>query len=1134
MALSPVVFIGIGGSGGKTLRVIHQELTSALISIKWQDDWPEAWQFLHIDVPSAPDGIEPGLPFTLPLTDFLPLTTTQSTYRSVDRQVANTNQEGFEHHLALDSWRPFPPEEVPVTISLGAGQFRAIGRVALLNNLQEVGARVNQVLEAAKSADGLALQKVQSLSGKEDLGTEALDRKPMVFIVSSISGGSGSGALLDVCDVVQSFRADETTNVAAVVYAPEVFEDSEGRLEPGIAPNTFMALNELINASWVRSVDDLPFSRKVHFTRSAINPYGDRTGPDSVFLVGRRNDRVVLGGTSEIYRVVGRSLAELALNETQQDSLAAYSRGNEASRASIIKHSVPLAPRNRDVFNITYTNLYALGFARLSLGRDIFREYAAQRLARDAALRLRDGHRARRQPGDTRKDETLAMELAESRWPAFLRDSRLNEVGYVENAVINALLPEEGLEPLIARWCREAQSKIDSESGNSRLPIKEARQQLLDEIDNAQKPDGIHPTYMSGLTERAIEWRRGTAVDPEKNIHNWLAELVLAEVASSGLQVTQLLVDRLVAEVATAVKGLKEEKQQRHEDGTLLLRALPDPKPNESAKVETEAGGEFDTNVILTEGYNALYQLFYAEAVGLAAKLLEEAIPNLLKPIARGLKHAAELLAGEIKPASRKASDFDLWPGETGIPEHLIPSAVEITLDDVEGFPGVFDELVKESLEADTVRQGRDQAVEEVIRGLGLAPNPSNTPPFEYRARWVPDHEELRRLDERTSAASLDLRIGLNDLLERARSWVLDTEKQIGKFIDQSMAEYLVDTDVGPAVLSDRRMRLTNGFKNLLQYAKPLVNVDVDGLQLAHGIDRLDYELVMTPLNIPAGDSKLLLELQEIAQGVLGHATTIPVGPQRWGTQVMTSLKQPLHPVAFKSIMEPVFTQWESDHLGQSFWAYRRARPLLEWTPMSPAAQRDIAEGWITARLLGYAHVVQDPQDFVSRIRVWSGTPGVAGSWEWLPNTGPRAITPDDALGNVLELVATSSLEVYRSKSLKPLQPFQTLLELGAAPWDKHRLHQWIKTGNGIEDSGSPILAAQENAQLRLAVANAGLDSMEIAYRAHEEMPRSSGESVGALQRLPRIEVARLALNAVRALREKLSSEGVMNHGGQV
>lgn len=47
--LSPVIIIGAGGSGGKTLRSLRQTLLRRLRAKGWTGDIPEAWQFLEID-----------------------------------------------------------------------------------------------------------------------------------------------------------------------------------------------------------------------------------------------------------------------------------------------------------------------------------------------------------------------------------------------------------------------------------------------------------------------------------------------------------------------------------------------------------------------------------------------------------------------------------------------------------------------------------------------------------------------------------------------------------------------------------------------------------------------------------------------------------------------------------------------------------------------------------------------------------------------------------------------------------------------------------------------------------------------------------------------------------------------------
>lgn len=1135
MALSPFVFIGVGGSGGKTLRVIHDVLSNTLTSIGWQGGWPKAWQFLHIEVAASPDGIEPGLPFTLPLSDFAPLTTPQSTYRAVDGQVSNTRAKGLDQYLAWESWRPYPPDHVPVTISLGAGQFRAVGRVAVLNSLEDVSSRVNHALAEATSADVAELERIQELFGKEDLGTDNIARNPAVMVIASISGGSGSGALLDVCDVVRAHRSSEQTNVSAVIYAPEVFEGEGGKLEPGIAPNAFVALNELLNASWVRGTENLPLSRGVHFSRSRVNSHRDRTGPDSVFIVGRRNASVTLGNTSEIYRVMGRSLAELTLSETQQDSLGAYSSANAAARAAAIEHTIPVTPRLRDVVTPSHTNLYALGFSRLTVGREIFREYAAQRLAREAVVRLR-GIFPKPQPGERRPDEVIIAEIAEKNWPAFLRESRVNEVGYDSNAVIDAILPPGTLEDLLVAWTRSVQEKLDVGSGNGRLAIDDARQQVRDEIDEALKPDGIYPGYLAQLKERAITWRRGVEGDDiEASIHETLAGLVVREAGRFGVRVANALLDRLSRDLKTAADELAAESRQRNQDGNDLLQALLDRKPNEPRNVETEVGGYIDQTLIGTEGYNAIYQLLYGAAVGIAGDLVKSLATGLLTPLKRGLQDASDVLRQEVEPASGRTSDFSLWPGETNIPEHLRPSRVERTLDDVDEFPEVFLDLIVRSTGAESASQGVGLAIEEIIEGKRLAPQHHAPAALDYRSRWVPDQERLRRLDERTSTASAEVHIGLADLLERARAWVSDTEKAIGRHVHQSLSEYLTDGEVGAAERLARRSRLTGEFKELLRLAQPLVQINTNNLQLAHGIDRPEYELVMSPLNIPQDDIALKAELEEIAQGILGQQTRIPVGPQRSGTQVMTTLKQPLHPVALQSVMEPIFTQWDADRLGQNFWSYRRARPLLEWVPLSPAAQAALAKGWVTARLLGYAYAAQNAEDLSWEIRVKTGNPGArSGAWVTLAKSAPRSITPDDALGNVFELVAMTALEVYRTQSLAPLDPFQALVDLGAAPWTEHRLAMWVDSGNGIDAAGSPIADDATTPSDRKQSLLDGLAAMETAFTAHARMAETSGLSIDALQKYPRIEVARLALSAVEAIRSDLINAVALDHGGKV
>lgn len=66
MAIQPFIFIGVGGTGGKTLGVIRQTLQDALDRIGWEGDWPDGWQFVHIDVPADPDADTGANKYSLP------------------------------------------------------------------------------------------------------------------------------------------------------------------------------------------------------------------------------------------------------------------------------------------------------------------------------------------------------------------------------------------------------------------------------------------------------------------------------------------------------------------------------------------------------------------------------------------------------------------------------------------------------------------------------------------------------------------------------------------------------------------------------------------------------------------------------------------------------------------------------------------------------------------------------------------------------------------------------------------------------------------------------------------------------------------------------------------------------------
>lgn len=1131
MALSPIVFIGIGGTGGKTLRVIYKSLQDTLRGAGWTDPFPSGWQFLHVDVAAVEDGIDPEIPLSLPHQDFAGLTEPQQIYEAIDGQVNETGRDGLDEYLAWNSWRPSPPNRVEVAISGGAGQYRAVGRVALLGGLREkLVPRVKKVLEDAGKGHE-SLREVQRILGQTATASDGAVR---VMVISSLGGGSGSGALLDVCDVVRGFR-QESQEISAVVFTPDVFERN-GMYDSGIAPNTFIGINELINADWVQDSGHMPLSRAVHFARAGLAPDQKGSGPDNIFLVGRSNDQVSLGGTTEIYKVFGQALSEFALNEQQQDEMKAYARTNriQIAESSGMVHRVPFDLE--DGGNTpTYTNLYALGFARLTVGRELFKEYAVQRLARAAVLRLRDRHREGVEANDSRTDDQIVEDLAIQRWGVkdgevvdgrFLDRSGLSEIGTKENDVTHYLLPQDDFDRRFGDWASQVMDEIAGKFGTGAIDSGDVRAHIATALSNAVEAEGgdRRGSLTDDLYARAIAWRWDQSSGKASGIHHTLAELVLRETAESGIRVTLRLLEMLREYVQRAIRDLDEERAEYLSEFRSVLNDLR----QQGSGPKRINYGAVEQDLVQGKAYEALSLSFYSDAAQVARELLSEIASGLIIRLEDALEDSRDLLLLDLVGSEEHPSPLDIWPRRGGkVPAHLKPSKVEFALDEVDDFPDAFDEALIGSAEGNGPDAIVEQAVSEIIVGDRLPSGSKVRDPYFYRSPWAPrDPDRLRRPREHGGKAVVEWRISLDDILERTRAWIDDHEKPIGRYANMQLREYLEEG--AGAQRRRRRDRLVGQFREMLKYAMPLVKIDSERYQMAHGRSVPLVNFQLAPLNIPDWDTELLDELRDAALAVRKQPTRIDVSLTGSGTNVITVLQQPVHPVAVDNIMRPILGQWDAEHTRSTFWRYTRARPITEWVPIAPDAQDALALGWITARLLGHARLAQR-LDGSPTIEVVVGA-GAKTRWMATPTEGIRPITSDDALGNVFEMYALATLEVYRGASLDPLEPFTRLVDIGKTRLEAkvipaHLLRQWVLTGEGLIAEGSPVLQdaithlnlpAATQAERAQVLVNA-LEHMESLYRA--DIDQIEGEDVDELQSRAGLEVVHLALDAIARLR---------------
>ena len=435
--LHPFLFIGIGGSGGKTLRTLRADLQQRLVEAGDDGPWPSCWQLLHIDVPTDADGNEPDLPRQLDDKDYKGLVGRKVTYEIIDDGLVSSGQADDAMLRNLIGWRP-DPRRVRVPVEKGAGQFRALGRAIVVANLSTVSEALSRSLESLHGPQMMAdLNRVSRAFGvpiSEAPGPEAV-------VVSSLAGGSGSGAFLDICDTLRAVGgAGFADSSYAVLYAPDVFNHLPEEGRRGVNANALAALCELMSGFWdvePSAADFALVQSKGHRAVGAAN----RRGPRFPLIVGTKNDRVGFSHQNDVYRAMGKALAAWTVSEHLQQEIKAYAVGNWGLSSQMPDHT---GFKNND----QEQTLCAIGFGRVTLGRENFADYASQRIARRAVERILRQHLADRPPEADPNHEVAIEEVVNSTFAAFLGESGLDEHGEQRNQILDALRPHDRVERL--------------------------------------------------------------------------------------------------------------------------------------------------------------------------------------------------------------------------------------------------------------------------------------------------------------------------------------------------------------------------------------------------------------------------------------------------------------------------------------------------------------------------------------------------------------------------------------------------------------------------------------------------------------------------------------------------------------
>jgi hypothetical protein len=265
--------IGLGGTGRDAVLNVKRRYLEAY----GPNELPTI-QFLVFDTTDQkPLAVENGPPISLSPGEFFKMTVPNP------QLVAEVNEE-------VNPW--FPRERVQMrSIARGAGQVRAVGRLALFHNAVEVNRRIKA-----------ALDRLNGIRPHQDLGMfELAGDAVLVNVVGSLSGGTGSGTFLDVAYVCRHHMRPSRDLLISYLLLPDVFAGRPGT--ENVEPNAYAAIKEL-DMLMDRMANE---THTLNFGGEAIT--ASATPFDMVYLVNNRNRRgQVFNEVSELTELLGTGI----------------------------------------------------------------------------------------------------------------------------------------------------------------------------------------------------------------------------------------------------------------------------------------------------------------------------------------------------------------------------------------------------------------------------------------------------------------------------------------------------------------------------------------------------------------------------------------------------------------------------------------------------------------------------------------------------------------------------------------------------------------------------------------------------------------------------------------------------------
>jgi len=262
-SMVPTILIGIGGTGYEVLSRVRRLVEETYGSLK---NFPIIG-FLAIDTDrdyKVSDPLSAGSPFK----------DNEKHWAKVTGREAEEIITNMSAYPWIDRWFPRELERNVAALEAGAGQIRACGRFAFFCNYHAIQEKFAGVSNRIKGHENFMLQRYDI-----KVSSTAIN----VFVTGSLSGGTGSGMILDIGYCVRHWlRSQQSPLVTAIVPMPTAFASI--KVGDRVISNGYAALMEMSYFSDNRT------EYLERFSASGMDEVREQRPPfDFTYLVGTKN-----------------------------------------------------------------------------------------------------------------------------------------------------------------------------------------------------------------------------------------------------------------------------------------------------------------------------------------------------------------------------------------------------------------------------------------------------------------------------------------------------------------------------------------------------------------------------------------------------------------------------------------------------------------------------------------------------------------------------------------------------------------------------------------------------------------------------------------------------------------------------